>query len=372
LENDMRVFAPTPFRFQGADYPYGYQDVADSLGDTLRTLGLVLGTAPNALLTPAQLAAVNADSSGKAGPVIADIGGILRDRKGGVPGLRKSRGARLMSGSMFATAATVAGTTWHTTIALPAPFTHVAPVFLNLETGAITISKCAVAAVTGLLDSSSHCWPNATYANVTFGGATAGVMAARAAANQPTPFVADMTPLQSVAATDGSGMYYLAVRTYFDAAGGGSGSGTGYSYVGEQASPDGFASLFGGQVCRTSTQAVDGVGTPTAMTNGAATANQVLAGVIYWCEGGLPLTVACVGDSTVRGLNGSSGVAGGFVRAAGALSVASRPISCVNIGCSGATPIIYSSERRGLRPGNRGGSPDSSSSHFAPAGTNTE
>jgi lysophospholipase L1-like esterase len=256
------------------------------------------------------------------------------------PNLRKTRGARLLSGSVFTTAGTTAGTTWHTTLALPVPFTAIQPVFLNLETGAITISKCCAAAVSALLDGSNHCWPAATYTNVTFGGATAGVMPARAAASQPTVFTGDLTPLQSVAATDGSGMYYVAVRTYFDVAGGGSGAGTGYSYIGSQASPDTATALFGGQSCRTSAQVVDGVTTPANMTSGAANGNQVLAGVIYRCEDG-SLTVACVGDSTVRGLNGTSGLTGGFVRATGALSIAPRPITCVNVGCSGALPATY-------------------------------
>jgi hypothetical protein len=257
------------------------------------------------------------------------------------PNLRKTRGARLLSGSVFTTAGTTAGTTWHTTLALPVPFTAVQPVFLNLETGAITISKCCVAAVSALLNGSNQCWPGATYTNVTFGGATAGVMPARAAASQPTVFTGDLTPLQSVASTDGSGMYYVAVRTYFDAAGGGSGAGTGYSYIGAQASPDTATALFGGQTCRTSAQVVDGVTTPANMTSGAANGNMVLAGVIYRCEGDAALTVACVGDSTVRGLNGTSGLTGGFVRATGSLSLAPRPMTCVNVGCSGALPATY-------------------------------
>lgn len=42
----MRVFAPTAFRYNGVDYPYGYQELPDALADTLVAAGRVNSTAP--------------------------------------------------------------------------------------------------------------------------------------------------------------------------------------------------------------------------------------------------------------------------------------------------------------------------------------
>src|SRR6185369_12701693 len=83
-----------------------------------------------------------------------------------------------------------------------------------------------------------------------------------------------------------------------------------------------------------------GITTPANFTNGATTANSVLAGIAYRTEQD-NVVIATIGDSTARGLNGTSGVAGGVVRAALKLSTQGRPISCINIGCSGTVPADY-------------------------------
>jgi hypothetical protein len=44
----MQVFAPTPFRYSGVDYPYGYQSLDQALADTLIAAGLVRATTPSA------------------------------------------------------------------------------------------------------------------------------------------------------------------------------------------------------------------------------------------------------------------------------------------------------------------------------------
>lgn len=244
-------------------------------------------------------------------------------------GNRRTRGAKTITGNMLATAATASGTTWHSTVALPVKFTHIAPIYQSVETGAITITSCAAASVASLTD---YPHPTATYVPVLFGGATSGSMPARAAANQPTPYVGDMTALQAVDSTDGSGMYYVAIRTYF--------AGTGYSYFAASSSVEASSALFGGQTWRNSTQAVDGVGTPTSFVQTATTNNMVLVGVAYRAEDGA-LSVAFLGDSTQRGQNGATALAGAGVRAVGSLSTAAKPVTCVNIGCAGAVPSDY-------------------------------
>lgn len=240
------------------------------------------------------------------------------------------KGARLVSGSVAATAGSAAGTTWAVTMALPVPFTHIAPIFLNVETGAIAIGGCCAAAVasyTGFPHSASAFTP------LTFdGGNAAGSMPARAAASQPTPYIGDMVPLQSVPSIDGSGMYYVHVRTYF--------AGTGYSYIGSNGTTESGAALFGGQTYRTTSQAVDGVTTPANFTNGSAGNNMVLAGLAYYSEVG-GACVAFIGDSTVRGVGSTSDLASGGVRAVGALSKPAMPYVAANMGCAGATPAVY-------------------------------
>jgi hypothetical protein len=279
-------------------------------------------------------------------PAAVDALGQLRNSRGGALNLRKVRGARLFSGSAFATAGTPAGTTWHATVALPVPFTHVAPLFFNLETGTITIGACAVAAVanaTPIANGGVYPSSSATWVPALFAGAASGVMPARAAANQPQLFAADMTALQSIPSNDGSGMYYVGVRAYMP--------GTGYSYVGFQQSLDADAATIaalGNQKMRVSSQLVDGVTTPASFTQGASTGNSVLCGVMFRSESGV-LTVAECGDSTTRGFIGSGanssntggGVAGSVMRALAAMTTPALPAVCANAGCAGAVPADY-------------------------------
>jgi len=241
----------------------------------------------------------------------------------------RTSGARLISGSVSATAGSPSGSTWAVTMALPVPFTHIAPIFLNVETGVISIGGCiatAVSSYTGFPHSASN------FTAVTFAGSSTGSMPARAAASQPMPYIGDMTPLQCIEPTDGSGMYYVHIRTYFP--------GTGYSYVATAATPESASALFGNQTYRTTSQVVDGVSTPLSFTNAVAGNNMVLAGVAY-LSAKQAVCAAFVGDSTARGIGSTTGIASGGVRAVGLQNSIRFPFVAANCGSAGATPVVY-------------------------------
>ncbi len=239
---------------------------------------------------------------------------------------------RILTGFNSATASTTAGSTWHLTAVADGPFTHIAPVFQSLETGTITITSCAVAAILG---STAGALPqsSATYLPVTFGGASSGTMPARIAAGVPSMYMGDMTPCQSLAA-DTNGMYWLAIRAYF--------AGTGYSYR-TISSVTGLGGS-GGQLLNHGwsqlTQVVDGVSVPANFTNSTGGTAQVISGFVTLnAIGGA--CIATFGDSTVAGVGSASGAVSGEGLSIYTLSAQQYKYSHMNCGIPGASPAAY-------------------------------
>lgn len=249
---------------------------------------------------------------------------------------------RVLSGLSTATAGTPAGSTWHLTAAADAAFTHIAPVFQSLETGAITVTSAAVAAIdaagqSGMPSGFPH--SGATYLPATFGGSASGTIPARIAANVASTLVGDFMPCRSLGANT-NGIYWLAIRAYF--------AGTGYSYrvIQSVTGSAGSGSQLANRGWSQSNQNVDGVSVPANFTGTVGT-NQVISGFLTLNDTG-GAVFASFGDSTVAGVGSGSGCASAGVLASYQLANAGLPISHVNGGCPGRKPAEYGAYARGV------------------------
>lgn len=83
----MRVYAPTAFRTGGRDYPQGWQDMPQSLADTLVASGLLVADLPDAALNgPAANAKVQWGAHANrpvASPTYSGVLWVSQDRDGG-------------------------------------------------------------------------------------------------------------------------------------------------------------------------------------------------------------------------------------------------------------------------------------------------
>jgi hypothetical protein len=262
------------------------------------------------------------------------------------PVTRKSMSRiRQLSSNVTATAGTTAGSTWHVSAAADGPFTHVAPIFTSLESGTITITSCAVAALDAAGQASMPTgFPHssATYNAVTFSGSASGTMPVRLAASQPSIYVGDLTKCQHLGA-DNNGKYWVAVRAYF--------AGTGYSYraissatglsgSGGQNNFMGWAQI---------SQNVDGITTPANFTTTSQTGtNQVISGFITLNDTGYGATLATFGDSTIAGVGSVSGCISGAGLSVYGMALTGKRISHMNGGMPGAIPSNYAAYARNV------------------------
>ena len=250
---------------------------------------------------------------------------------------KRTAGARMLSGLTTATAGTSAGSTWHVTAAAGSvPFTHIAPIFQSLETGTITITSCAVAAVDAAGQSGQPTgFPHssATYVPVTFGGSASGTMPVRIGAEAPSILIGDFTPCRALGANT-SGLYYLAIRAYF--------AGTGYSYraIANYTGLSGSAGHIEGYSWASSNQVVDGITTPANYTSTTLSTNNVVIGFLTLNDQGGRVGIS-FGDSTVAGVGSSSGCVSGEALAVYQNANAGTPMSLINAGIPGAEPAKY-------------------------------
>lgn len=153
---------------------------------------------------PGGAAPVTASGSGlRIGTVAAAAGASLRTRQP-----LKALSVGLNAG----TANGAPGWTSHMLMSVDDEFTHVRLALYNLEAGALTNVKAAVAQTDG---ATSKITPsNGAWVNVTFAGAATVTLPARVSASEPSITLSDWMPLKSIARADG-GLQFLAMGRVF-------------------------------------------------------------------------------------------------------------------------------------------------------------